>query len=257
MEFLKPSRHKTLLSETVYILLNILVAAAILVVVLVVESPLPAFLLVLLSKWRILAVRPQYWPAHVVANAVDIIVSLGLVVFLYAASGHLSVQIILTVLYVAWLLFLKPSSKRTFVVLQAGVSVFVGVAALMHVAFEWWDIAVVAIMWMIGYASARHVLTAYNEPHFVLLSLVWGTVFAELGWLFYHWSFGYRLSVLGDLQISQAAVVMMLLSFLAERVYNSYHRNKEIKLAEVILPALLVISSIVLLLTLFGTVKTI
>lgn len=61
MEFLKAAKRRTLLSELTYVALNIGLAVAILVVVLVIESPLPAIALVLLSKWRILAVRPRYW----------------------------------------------------------------------------------------------------------------------------------------------------------------------------------------------------
>lgn len=257
MEFLRHSRRRSVLSETVYVLLNILMAVAILVVVLVIESPLPAFALVLLSKWRVLAVRPQYWPAHIVANSVDIIVSLGFVVFLSAATGALVAQIGLTVLYIAWLLLLKPRSKRALVVIQAGVATFVGVSALMQVSYDWWDVAVVLGMWVIGCSAARHVLTAYQESHFKLLSIVWGLIVAELGWLIYHWSFAYDLRIAGDLMLSQAAIIVTLLAFLAEQTYASYHRHKTVQIADVILPLLLVVSSIGLLLTVFGQIQTI
>lgn len=257
MEFLRHSRRRSVLSETAYVLLNILMAVAILVVVLVIESPLPAFALVLLSKWRVLAVRPQYWPAHIVANSVDIIVSLGFVVFLSAATGALAAQIALTVLYIAWLLLLKPRSKRVLVTLQAGVATFVGVSALMQVSYDWWDIAVVLGMWIVGCSAARHVLTAYQEPHFKLLSVVWGLVVAEIGWLVYHWSFAYDLRVAGDLMLSQAAIVVTLLAFLAVQTYASYHRHKSVQVSDIVLPLLLVVSSIGLLLTVFGQIQTI
>lgn len=257
MEFLRHSRRRSVLSETVYVLLNILMAVAILVVVIVIESPLPAFALVLLSKWRVLAVRPQHWPAHIVANSVDIIVSLGYVVFLSAATGALLAQIGLTALYIAWLLLLKPRSKRLLVTAQAGVATFVGVSALMQVSYDWWDVAVVLAMWVIGCAAARHVLTAYQEPHFRVLSLIWGLIMAEIGWLVYHWSFAYDLRITGDLKLSQAAIIATLLAFLAERTYASYHRHNSVQVADIILPVLLVISSIGLLLTVFGQIQTI
>lgn len=255
MEFLRSSRRRTVLSDVAYIGLNILMAIIILAVVYSVASPVPAFLLVVLSKWRIFAVRPQYWYANIVANIVDIIVSLSFVVLLVAASGALYAQIGLTALYILWLLLLKPSSKRSLVVAQAGVGLFVGVTALMHVSAEWWASFVVILMWVIGYSVARHVLTAYKEPHFALLSLIWGLVVAELGWLSYHWNFAYDLGFTGDLLISQAAIVVTLLAFLAERMYSSYHHQQSIRSADVLLPALLTISTIILLLTLFGTVK--
>jgi hypothetical protein len=257
MEFLRHSRRRSILSETVYILLNVLMAVAILIVVLVIESPLPALALVLLSKWRVLAVRPQYWPAHIVANSVDIIVSLGFVVFLWAATGALYVQIGLTLLYITWLLFLKPRSTRFWITMQAGVATFVGVSALMQVSYDWWDVVVVLAMWVIGFAAARHVLTSYQEPHFSVLSLLWGMIMAELGWLFYHWSFAYDLRITGDLMLSQAALVVTLLAFLAERVYVSYYHNKSVRMTDILLPLLLVVSSIGLLLTVFGQIQTI
>lgn len=232
-------------------------AVAILVVVMIIESPLPAFALVLLSKWRVLAVRPQHWLAHIVANSVDIIVSLGYVVFLSAAAGALPVQIGLTLLYIAWLLVIKPSSKRSLVTTQAGVATFVGVSALMQVSYAWWDVAVVLAMFIVGCAAARHVLTAYQESHFRILSLAWGLIMAEIGWLVYHWSFAYDLRVAGNLKLSQAAIIATLLAFLAERTYASYHRHGSVQVGDIILPILLVVSSIGLLLTIFGQIQTI
>ncbi len=72
MEFLKSSKRRSLVSELVYIALNVAFAIATLVIVLAIDSPLPAFALVLLSKWRILAVRPRYWFVNIQTNLVDI-----------------------------------------------------------------------------------------------------------------------------------------------------------------------------------------
>lgn len=249
MEFLRPSRRRSVISEIIYILLNIAVAVLIFVTVLAVESPLPAFALVLLSKWRVLAVRPQYWWTNIVSNMVDVIVGLSFVVLLYAASGAQVTQIALTVLYIAWLLVLKPRSARALVVLQAGIGLFVGVSALEQISYSWWSSTVVVVMWAIGYFTARHALTAYKEPHYSLLSLIWGLVMAELGWITFHWSFAYNLHVTGGLMLSQAALFAFLLSFLAERVYASYHKNHQlIKLGDIVLPLLLTLSTIGLLL---------
>ena len=254
MDFLKPSRKRTIFSETLYVLLNVAMAAAIFGVVIAVNSPLPAFLLVALSKWRIFAVRPQYWYANLQSNLVDITVSLSFVVFLYTASGELYVQIALTALYIIWLLFLKPQSKRKWVVSQAGVGIFTGVTALMHVSSSWWSVAVVALMWLIGYSHARHVLTSYREVHLGLLSLIWGLVVAEIGWLLYHWNFAYEFGS-SDLKISQAGVIVLLLSFIAMRGYNSIHEHKTLQSGYVMLPATLAIISIILSLTIFGSIE--
>lgn len=258
MEFLRTSRRRTVLSEAVYILLNIALAVAVLELVRVFNSPLPAFGLVLLSKWRVLAVRPHYWGAHIVANMVDIIVGLSMVVFLFAAMASLPTQIGLVVLYIIWLLFIKPRSKHTYVVAQGSIALFLGIAALDQMSYDWWASGVVLATWIIGYSAARHILIgAYKEPHAPLISLIWGLVMAEIGWMTYHWTIAYDLRFAGALQLSQAAIISLLLSFLAERAYASYRANSHVRVSDIVLPALLSISVIILLITVFGSVHSI
>jgi hypothetical protein len=255
MEFLKSSKRRSVVSELVYVVLNIALAVAMLSVVWAIESPLPAFGLVLLSKWRILAVRPRYWFANIQANLVDIIVSISIVVLLYAAGHAYIAQCLLTLLYIAWLLFIKPRSKRSFVAIQAGVAVFLGVTALMSVSFDWMSSPVVVLMWLIGYSAARHVLGSYDEAHISFYSLAWGLVFAELGWLFYHWTFAYSLSGVGDIKLSQGALIILAVSFLGERIYSSYTNHGSVRSGDVILPILLSVSVIFLLLAFFNTIS--
>lgn len=252
MEFLKSSKRRSFLSELVYIGLNIALAVAVLAVVWAVESPIAAFVLVILSKWRILAVRPRYWFANIQANLVDIIVSLSIVVLLYAASGAVAVQCVLTLLYIGWLLFIKPRSSRLFVAIQAGSAAFLGTTALLSVSYDWIASPVIVLMWLIGYSTARHVLGSYDEAHISFYSLVWGLVLAEIGWLVYHWTFAYDLPGMGNVKLSQAALVVLALSFLAERVYASYTKHGTVRSADVTLPALLSVSVILILLLFFN-----
>ena len=256
MEFLKSSKRRSTISELVYIILNVALAIAVLAVVWAIESPLPAFVLVLLSKWRVLAVRPRYWFANIQANLVDIIVSLSVVVLLYAASKALLVQIILTVLYIVWLLFIKPRSKRLFVAIQAGTALFLGVTALLSVSYEWPSSLVVAGMWVIGFSAARHVLGSYDEVHTGFYSLLWGLVVAELGWVMFHWTFAYTLPGLGDIKLSQTAIIVLATSFLAERIYSSFTQHGVVRSNDIILPALLSVSLILVLLVFFNTISS-
>lgn len=256
MEFLKLPKRRTLFSELIYILLNVALAIALLITVWVIASPYAAFALVLLSKWRILAVRPRYWFANIQANLVDIIVGLSVVVLLYAASGALITQIAITLLYIAWLLVIKPRSKRMFVAIQAGVAIFLGVSALVQVSYDWFASPVVLIMWVIGYSAARHVLGSYDEAHISFYSLVWGLVFAEIGWLTYHWTFAYAIAGVGDIRLSQAALVALGMSFVAERVYASYTKHGAVRSSDVTLPILLSGSVILILLIFFNTLST-
>lgn len=255
MEFLRLSKRRSLLSELVYILLNVALAAAVLTIVWTIGSPYAAFALVLLSKWRVLAVRPRYWFANVQANLVDIIVGLSTVVLLYAAQGAPVAQALLAALYAGWLLFVKPRSSRHFVAIQAGTAVFLGVTALMAVSYDWWASPVVLLMWVIGYSAARHVLGSYDEAHISFYSLVWGLVFAELGWFMHHWTFAYEMPGVGNIKLAQAALVALALSFMAERVYCSYTRHGSVRANDVLLPVLFCTSVVIVLLAFFNTVS--
>lgn len=255
MELLRLPNKRSLFSEILYVALNVALAAAILGVVLAIESPYAAFLLVLLSKWRILAVRPRYWFANLQSNLVDIIVGLSVVVLLYAASGVFAIQIIIALLYVVWLLFIKPRSKRSFIAVQAGTATFLGVTALMTVSYGWPSSLVVILMWVIGYSAARHVLGSYEEAHISFYSLTWGLLFAELGWLVYHWTFAYSLPGAGSIQLPQGALIALAISFVAERAYASYEKHGSVHSNDMILPSLLSVSVILMLLLFFNTVK--
>jgi len=255
MEFLKSSKRRSLLSELIYILLNVALAVAILVVVWAIASPIAAFALVLLSKWRVLAVRPRYWFANIQANLVDIIVGVSTVVLLYAASGALAAQVVLTAFYIVWLLLIKPRSKRTYIAVQAGAAVFLGVTALMTVSYDWIASVVVLAMWLIGYSAARHVLGSYEEAHISFYSLVWGLVMAELGWLAYHWTFAYELPGVGDIKLSQTAIIVLAISFMTERIYASFIKHGSVRSTDVTLPILLTVSLIIVILAFFNNVS--
>jgi hypothetical protein len=256
MEFLKSSKRRTLVSELVYIILNIALAGAILAVIIVTESVLAGMALVLLSKWRVFAVRLRYWMANIKANLVDTIVGLSIVILIASAGGVLVAQGLLAVLYIGWLLFIKPRSKRVFVAIQAAAAVFLGVTALMTVSYGWPASVVVVLMWMIGYASSRHILSTYEESHSSFYTLVCGLVFAELGWLAYHWTFAYALPLFGAVKIPQVALIAVALTFLTERAYASYRRHEVIRSSDIMLPALLSVSIVIILLVFFNHIGT-
>jgi len=253
MELLRVVKRRSVLSEVVYVLLNIGLATAVLVAIWATGSPWLGLLIALLSKWRVIAVRPRYWFAHIEANTVDIIVSLGLVVLMYEAglaetTQSLLVQILLASFYAVWLLLIKPKGNRRAIATQAGVAMLVGTMALVSVSFEWFSSLFVVGMWLIGYATARHVLASYSDDSLRFLSLTWGFVAAEIGWITYHWSIAYALPFGVGLKLPQVTLVLLGLSFVAERIYNSYHRHGKIRRNDILLPLLLVIGVFILML---------
>lgn len=264
MEFLKLVRRRSFLSEAVYMVLNIGLAIALLIVIRYTESIPLALALVLISKWRVLAVRPRYWLANIRSNLVDFIVSISVVLHMYTINmanitedRQLLLLGILTVLYIAWLLFLKPRSKRTYVAAQAGVALLLGTAALFTISFAWPVSVVVLGMWVLGFAATRHVLSAYDEEtHALFLSLAWGTAIAEIGWVAYHWAIAYSLPFVSSLLIPQVAIIVALLGFVSYKAYDSFYHHQKIRTNDIIMPLLFTLSVIAVLVFVFNRVGT-
>lgn len=264
MEFLKLVRKRSFLSELIYTILNIALAVAVLLIVAYTEAVWFAVVLVIISKWRVFAVRPRFWWANLRSNMVDFIVSISIVLHLYsinaAAIGDttkLFLMIGLTLVYIGWLLFIKPRSKRAFMAIQAGAAVFLGTSALFTITFDWPVTIVVLFAWLIGYSAGRHILSTYDdETHALFLSLVWGFVVAEISWVAYHWAIAYPLPIVPAVMLPQAALIITLLSFLAYKTYDSFYHHAKVRMADVLMPLLFTISVIAVLLIIFNRVGT-
>lgn len=255
MDFLKVVKRRTVFSELTYIVLNLGLVIAILSVVIVTGSLIPGILLVLMSKWRILAVRPRYWIANITVNTVDIIVSVSYVVLLFAANGYILVQLFIAVLYTIWILILKPRSSRKYIILQALIALFLGITALSIISYNWPVFMVVIITWIIAYSSMKHMLDSYDETHAHFFSLLWALILAELSWLIYHWMIAYSIPGAGDIKLPQVSIIMLALFFVTERIYNSYSRHGSIRLGDIVLPIILSFSIILVLLLFFSEIS--
>lgn len=264
MEFLKLVRKRSFLSEAVYTVLNIALAIAVVIVIISTDSVIFAIGLVILSKWRVFAVRPRFWWANLRSNMVDFIVSISFVINMHIVntagiedSRKLLILGILTLLYIGWLLFIKPRSKRAYIAVQAGAAVFLGTSALFAISFNWPVSLVVLVMWLIGYTAARHVLGSYDdETHGLFLSLAWGVIMAEVAWVAYHWTIAYSLPLLPSLHVPQVAIIVTLMSFLAFKSYDSFHKHAKIRISDIILPLLFTVSVILILVIVFNRVGT-
>ncbi len=264
MEFLKLVRKRSFISELVYTVLNIALAIGVLLIIRYTGSILFAVLLVVISKWRVFAVRPRFWWANLRSNMVDFIVSISIVVHMYTINTsalseprQLFLLVLLTLAYIVWLLFIKPRSKRLYVGIQALSAVFLGSAALFTVTYNWPVSLVVIGMWLIGYSAARHILSSYDdETHSLFLSLAWGMVLAEIGWVSYHWAIAYPLPIINSLMLPQIAIVVTLVSFLAFKIYDSFYHHSKVRMSDVLLPLLFTLSVLIVLLVLFNRVGT-
>lgn len=151
-----------------------------------IHFPQIALLLILLSKWRMFAVKPRHWPANIRANAIDIIVGVSLLVFMLQSGSQLF-QLVWALTYALWLLFLKPRSEVWAVASQALVGQFLGLTAL-FLQFGGANAGVLIIAsWIICYLAARHFLASFDEPHTRLFAYLWGYFAGALVWVLSHW----------------------------------------------------------------------
>ncbi len=141
--------------------------------------------LIMLSKWRIFAVRPRFWPANLRANSIDIMVGISLTLFMYH-SESLAMQVVWAIVYGVWLLLIKPRSSIFFVSLQSGIGQLFGLMALYVARPDASLFELVLAAGLICYLTARHFFDAFNEPYARLLSYIWAYFGAALTWLLAH-----------------------------------------------------------------------
>ena len=79
MEFIKLARRRGVVADLIHVIFNVIFAGAAIYLTIVFESLWPAVVLVILSKWRVLAVRPRYWRANFLSSLPDLIFGIGLV----------------------------------------------------------------------------------------------------------------------------------------------------------------------------------
>lgn len=254
MELLKLVRKRSFISDSLHIALNFALAVATLATIQFTESLALAIFIVLISKWRVFAVRPRFWIAHLQSNLVDYIVNISLVVLMY--SVHMSnaslierniVMGLYFLAYLTWLIYLKPKSKRYFMALQAGVAVFLGVTSIYTYSFDWWASFVVLLMWVLGYGTARHILSSYEESNVSLIAFFWALSFAELGWIVYHWTIAYAPFGLITLNFPRAALSLLCLSFVAYKSYDSYYHHKKLRWNDIMMPVAFTFCVVILL----------
>lgn len=196
-------------------------------------------LLVLLSKWRIVAVRPRYWWVNLKANLVDLIVGISLTLLVYITGTELNIwHVILTIVYIIWLGGIKPRSETIFTEIQAMFAIFFGTFATTLVCSQFDPIVGAAVCFIIGYGASRHILVQSSDDDYTFITFISGILIAELSWIFYHWSIVYELGA-AAVVIPQLPIAVSVLFFLFARGYKSaiLHDGK-IRADDIIVPAI-------------------
>lgn len=202
-----------------------------------------AYAVVLLSKWRMIAVRPRHWPANIRANAIDIIAGLSFVIFMAQAPTQ-AWQIVWLVCYEIWLIIIKPRSTTFWTTVQAGLGQFLGLAAL----YLLWGRSVLVLLvvatWVICYLAARHFFSSFDEPLTSMLSHIWGYVGAALTWVLGHWLLYYGF----------LAQPVLLLSVLSYGLATLYYLESNDRLSTLVRrEVLLIMSAVIIVIIVFSS----
>ena len=173
----------------------------------------PALIVIVLSKWRMFAVRPRFWAVNIRANAVDLMVGLSAVLFMTHYDSFI-VQALWAALYAVWLLWIKPGTSVASITVQACIG---QLAALSALYLTWADGPVAGLTLLTGlfcFLAARHFLDAFDEPYARMLAYTWGYFGAALAWLTSHWLLYYRGVALPTLLLSTLGYGMAVLYYL-------------------------------------------
>ena len=226
-DYVLARKSRNIVSSMVHVFLNLLLGVGAVLITVLSGSPVLGLILVLLSKWRIFAVRPRYLWVNIKSNLVDLIMGVSVVMLTYyAGPNFMPVDFVLMGIYVAWLLFIKPRSSEKAAMVQSLMAVFMGMSAAAFMASGLNVIAMVLMAFVVGYAASRHVLAQSSDKDFTLTTLVCGLVFAEVAWLCQTWGIVYTFGASG-IRIPQVAIILTLFAF----AYN-YVRQAMIKYQE-------------------------
>ena len=177
-----------------------------------------ALSIIILSKWRMFAVRVRFWPANIRANAVDLMVGLSVVAFM-TQTDSFTIQALWAVAYAAWLLVIKPGSSIGLVTSQAFIA---QLAALMALYLTWANGPIYGLTLLTGlicFLAARHFFDTFEEPYAKMLSYTWGYFGAALAWLLSHWLLFYRL-------VSQPTLLLTTIGYGLGVIYYLDHYDK-------------------------------
>lgn len=231
MELIKSKSSKDTIASILHIVFNVIFAFVLFWSVQISESIFLPVALVLISKWRVLTVRRQYWLANMIASIVDLSVSLGLVGLMYLAqvsgldqSVILNIQLFLTAVQVIWLTVLKGLTSEKTMQIQAFFGLFLSSWALFAFSYVTPQFILVLLMFVVGFGVAKHWLMSLKEENSSgIISIIFGLLIAELSWVFYFWNISYGDA--GQFKIPQAAIVLSLFGFAFFSVYVALKRK--------------------------------
>jgi hypothetical protein len=184
-----------------------------------------ALAVVLLSKWRIFAVHPRHWLAHIRTNSVDLIVGLSILTFMIVANGSMITQLFWVLMYEIWVLYIKPGTSLLLVSLQGLIAQFAGLVAV-FLAFGESSLSLhVLFVVAVTYFSARHFFASFEEVHGHTYAWLWAFFSGCLMWILGHFLIFYG-------AIAQPALLLSVLGYGLAALYYLSRTDKLSKLVQ-------------------------
>lgn len=180
-----------------------------------------AVMVVILSKWRMFAVKPRFWPANIRANSVDIIVGLSTLVFMVETDSQ-TWQLGWMFLYIAWLTLIKPSSKTVMIAIQALIAFLWGLGALFLIGDNSSALYLVLGVGILCYLVAHHFFDAFEEAYTRLLAYIWAFFGAALIWVTSHWLLYYPANGV----IAQPMLLLVTIGYGLAAIYYLDHTDR-------------------------------
>lgn len=174
--------------------------------------------LVLLSKWRMFAVKPRFWLGNIRANAVDILVGMSIVLFM-AHSANFAWQIAWAAGYMIWLTVIKPGSSVLFNALQAMIALLLSMMALFMVLGDAPLLLLVLTTGVICYSTAYHFLAGFDEPYAKFLANTWAFMGGAITWILGHWLLYYGI-------LAQPTLIIVALGYGLGGLYYFDHHDR-------------------------------
>ena len=235
LEFIRLARKRGAIADVFYIIFNLaFVALTFALIVIFPDTPWPAVVLLLISKWRTVAVRPRYWWMNIVSSLPDLSFGAAIVVLMWLAGQNAMIsggiawiaQLSFAAIYAGWLIWVKPKEGKNWVFIQAGVSQFFSFAAIFSVANRLSLAPVMILAFIIAFGVARQIFTQYVETSRTLLAIIYGFIVAVISFAAWHWTVGYAVGTL--IEIPQVAIVIAAFGFALTKLYDA-HQTSSIK----------------------------
>lgn len=243
-------KSRNIISSILHVILNILLGVGSILITVITGSWVIGLLLVLISKWRVFAVRPRYLMVNILSSLVDFIVGASFVIIAYCSgTTFLPIHAVLAIGYTIWLLFIKPRSSEVFAEIQSLIAVFLGATAITMLYASSNSIFVVVFCYLLGFAASRHILVQSDDNNFGLATISCGLISAEIAWLCSNWLIVYTFGNTG-IAIPQLAILLTIFSFISNRVFkSSIEHDGKVNVSEILVPAifsLLIVAIIVI-----------